>query len=325
MLLVRSLKVGDNAQVVKLKEKGKETVAVAVGTATGFRHPLFALWVDPEAKNGKHDWVGWTTSGPYDANAETAEARIGWLTATGDPARPVNFAGANQYRKLFYKRDILRLLLETADYNTAISRIPQPRRPTIAATIPGVAELRDGRLVTREKIDALEVTLSDPDNVLDLDRAELRWQITGPAWASEWKRESLAAARVVLDLSKHDWKRGEHRIQVKLFKTADAPDSAVVDSIPIAFWFMPPPPTLTVQLDGKPIAPQRGDYVREQRSRSDRDCGRESQPRGRAVTLSWTGGKPVELKRNPKVRSTKEGAAQRARHDRHSGYGNQPR
>ena len=98
VLAVRALKVGDNAQV---KAKNKAAVAIAVGTATGFRYPLFTLWVNQAAKDGKHDWVGWTSSGPYDANGEAGEARIGWLTATGDPTQPVSFSGANQYRQLF--------------------------------------------------------------------------------------------------------------------------------------------------------------------------------------------------------------------------------
>jgi hypothetical protein len=128
---VRALKVGDNASI---KVKGKATtVEVPVGTATGLQHPLFTLWVDPEPNAvKKHEWVGWTPSGLYDASGEASEARLGWATATGDPARPVTVAGANQYRKVFHKRDLLRLLLETADAPAALEQIPpaagnQPR------------------------------------------------------------------------------------------------------------------------------------------------------------------------------------------------------
>ena len=170
-LLVRSLKVGGEAQV---KVKNKAALAVVkVGTATGTRHPLFTLWVDPVAKNGKYDWVGWTSSGPYDAGTEAAEARIGWLTTTGDPTQPVAFAGANQYRKLFYWRDFIRLLVETGDYNEAVKRRPQPRRATLGASIPGTTTLRDGRTVVRRKGRCTRSVAERPGQHLDLDRAEL--------------------------------------------------------------------------------------------------------------------------------------------------------
>ncbi len=291
LLAVRALKVGDAAQI---KVKGKDAVGVKVGTATGFRHPLFTLWVDPRPNDGgKHDWVGWTSSGPYDASGEASEARIGWLAATGDPARPVTFAGANQYRKLFYKRDFLRLLVNTADYTEAVSQIPPPRRPTLTATPAGPTELRDGRITTREKIDGVDAALHDPDGVVDLDRAELHWRTVGPGGASAWHRESFAAGRVILDLTKHPWTRGEHRVHMKLLKTGEPADVALVDEVTAAVWFVPPPPTLTVTLDGKPPSAESETKAEEVEIAAVADA--KANPDGAAVTVSWTGGAPFKL------------------------------
>src|SRR5436190_16041844 len=47
-------------------------------------------------------------SSDLDASGADAEGRIAWVTATGDPARPVAVAGAEQYRRLFYSRDFIR-------------------------------------------------------------------------------------------------------------------------------------------------------------------------------------------------------------------------
>ena len=292
---VRALKSGDSAQI---KVKGRPAVAVAVGTGVGFRYPLFTLWVDPSAneKDGKHAWVGWTSSGPYDASGETGERRIGWLTATGDPARPTTFAGANQYRKLFYTPDFIRLLLKTADYNEALALIPPLTPPTLTAVFVGGTELRDGRAVAREKLDGVNVTLNDPDRVLDLDRAELQWRAVGPGAAPEWNRESFAAGRATLDLSKHDWKRGEHRVHIKLFKTGA---TAPLHEVTIGVLYVPQPPVVAVKIDGK--APAHGVEIATLNEEVEVTATADAKgnPDGAAVTLSWTGGKPVELARNP--------------------------
>ena len=294
LLAVRALKVGDDAQV---KVKGRAAVAVAVGTAIGGRHPLFTLWVDPVPKGGKHDWVGWTTSGPYDANGEAAEGRIGWLTSTGDPARPVTFAGANQYRKLFYKRDFIRRLVETADHRLA-DQMPPPRPAALVVTLPAGAKLGDGPLVVRETLDGLEVSLNDPDSVLDLDRAELRWQITGPAGgASALARVPFSSGRAGLDLSKHAWTRGEHRVHVTLFKSPS--DEVPLLEVTFVVWFRPPAPVLTVKIDKVPAA---GVEITTENDEVEvtATADAKANPDGAAVTLSWTdGGKPVVLTRKP--------------------------
>ena len=294
--VIRGLKVGDSTQI---KAKGQPAVAVAVGTALGFRHPLFALWVDPRPdKDGKHDWVGWTSSGPYDANGETAEARIGWLTATGNPARPVTFAPAEQYRKLYYKRDFIRLLVEKADYNEALAALPRPPRPTLEVVLSRDTDLIDGLPVAREKIDSVSVALSDPGEVLDPDRLELRWQIAGPGGASEWTAEPFKAAHARLDLSKYPWKRGEYAVHLKLFKTGDAPaDAVLAEEQTLVFGYVPPAPQLAVKIDNK--VPESGAEIIVEKDEVEVAVDAKANPDGASVTVSWTGGgAPVELRRN---------------------------
>jgi WD40 repeat protein len=296
LLAVRALKPGDSAQV---KVKGKPAVAVAVGVAVGFRHPLVTLWVDPAAKGGKHDWVGWTAAGPYDASGEAAESRVGWLTATGDPARPVSFAPAAQYRKLYYKRDFIRALIETADFSAALRQLPQPKRPTLTAALSGGAEERGGKFVTREGVAGVNVAVSDPDDALDPARAELRWRVAGPGGAPAWAREPLAAGRARLDLGNHTWKRGEHRVQIRLVQAPEGGGApAVLDELTVVVTFIPPRPVLAVKIDGKPV--KSGDEITTEAAEVEVTAGAEAKgnPGGAAVAVGAAGAKPAELRRN---------------------------
>jgi hypothetical protein len=293
---VRGLKVGDNARV---KVKGRAAFPIVVGTAPGYRHPLFTLWVDPVAKDGKHDWVGWTSPGPYDTNGEAAEARIGWLTATGLPARPVTFSPAEQYRKLYYKHDFIRLLLDKADYKAALQALPQPQRPTLEAALTQLTEPIDGLPFVRTKPEALTVTLNDPDSLLDLDQVELSWQISGPGGTKTFPPESFRGARARLDLSKYEWKRGEHRISLKLLKTGDVPaEEALLDEIAVAIGYLPPAPRLTLTIDGKAL-PGTEVTTENEEVEVAATVDASASPDGAGVTVSWTGGgDPVELRRN---------------------------
>ena len=124
---------------------------------------MLTFWVDPVAKNGVHDWIGWTPAGPYDTNSLAAEARVGWLTATGDPTRPATFAAANQYRNLYYKKDFLRFLTDEADFGAARKKFlaeNPPQVPTLVANLTGSIEKRGAKIVTREKSTGFDVSLS---------------------------------------------------------------------------------------------------------------------------------------------------------------------
>jgi hypothetical protein len=250
-LAVRGLPVGSEARV---QVKGKAApVVVPVGTAVGHRHPLLSLWVDPVAdKNGRHNWIGWTESGPYDTNSQDAEKRIVWVTATGDPARPVAFAAANQYRVLYYKNDFLRFLLEDADFDAAEKRYVAaypPRPPVLSAHLNVPSEFRGREQLVRAKADALTVSVADPSGLLFLDRALLRWRtLSRDGTPGPWRELPFGAGHTEILLPGYDWTRGEHRFQFALHPTPDAPPAAEGAE---TFVYIPPGPVLAVTADGK--------------------------------------------------------------------------
>ncbi len=246
VLVVRGLPVGGSARV---QIKGQAApVVVPVVSAVGHRHPLFTLWVAPVANEGQHNWIGWTAAGPYDTNSAAAEAKIGWLTATGNPARPVAFAAAGQYRKEYYKKDFFRFLTDEADISAALKRWigeNPPRVPALRASLTVPVEKQSGKLVTREKADGLDVSLGDTAELVDLDRAVLRWRVAG-----EWQQVPFAAGRAVIDLKGYAWTRGENRFQLALHPS---PDAAPVVEATTPFSYIPPAPHLTVQIDNKAV------------------------------------------------------------------------
>src|SRR5262249_2782686 len=85
-------------QKVNLQLRGRGRVPVVVGQGSDERKPLFSLFV-AAGNPAQADWVGWSPIGPYEASSRPAERHIGWHFNTGDPARPADFALADQYRK----------------------------------------------------------------------------------------------------------------------------------------------------------------------------------------------------------------------------------
>jgi WD40 repeat protein len=285
VLAVRELKIGAEAQV-KVTNKAAP-VAVKVGTGTAFRHPLFAAWVDPVPnKAGAHDWIAWTPSGPYDANGPTAEARIGWQTSTGDPARPVELATANEYRKLYYKRDFIKLLIETCDYRAALDLVPPPADPVLTIRL-------DGAPLLRAPIAGATVELRDPDSVLDPERLRYEWQLTGPGTAPDWAGGRFRA-RAAPDLSAVRWARGAYLLRARVFADGN-PNPVAEDSRP--FEFVPPAPSVALLIDK--VAP-RGEVTTENEEvEVTAVVDAKANPDGANVVLSWTGAdKPLDLTRN---------------------------
>lgn len=247
-LAVREVPVGGTARV---KVAGAAPAAVPVGRGVGQRHPLFDLWVNPTANaDGTRDWIGWTPAGPYDANSPAAEARLGWLTATGNPAEPVVFAGADQYRRQYYKTGFLRFLADDADFNSALKRYVAefPRTSPVLSVLAGGVEERDGVRLLRARAAALDVKLDDPDGVLRLDAAELRWRPAG----GDWRVVPFRDGTVALPLAGYEWTRGAHRFEFEVRETAELPPAFTGAA---GFQYVPIDPTIAVRVNGADVAP----------------------------------------------------------------------
>lgn len=256
LLAVRGLRIGDKAQV---KLKGQPApVLVPVGASVGHRHPLLTVWVDPQERKGVHDWIGWTSAGPYDTSSEAAEARIGWVTATGNDNNPATFEGAKQHRGDFHKHDLLRYVIDEADFDAGFKKWFEKQPPpelALLVTLNTPTEHRpDGRVVTREKSTRLDVTLDDPRKLLATEHAVLRWRVlNSDGTTGAWTELPFSTGQASIDLTRHPWVRGQHRFEFALFRNRRA-TFPTINPI-VAFTYIPPPPVVTLYIDGKEVSP----------------------------------------------------------------------
>ncbi len=253
VLAVRTMPVTSNA-IIQVKGKA-QPVVVPVGTALGHRRPLFHVWVDPIAIDGRHDWISWTAAGPYDTSSANAEARIVWVTATGDPARPVTFAPVNQYRPLYYKKDFFRFLAAAGEFDEASDQYAveyPPRIPVLVANLTGLVmaiEKRGASRLIRDKATGIDVSVLDGSGVLPLDQAELRWRtIARDGTAGAWQSIPFRTGRVTIPLDGYQWTRGTHRFQFAVHTPVLA--NPVIEFAQTWEYF-PPAATLTAVVDGK--------------------------------------------------------------------------
>jgi hypothetical protein len=220
--------------------------------------PLFALLLHREP--GGPGWVGWSPGGPYDASGDAAEARIGWLTNTGNPAAPVEFVAAGEHRKQYYRRGILGLLAEEADLGLALKRdaaLRAPPEPALQPRRPDAALVtkQDDVFLIHEAVPALRVGVN-ADYPLTGDHV-LKWSVrrTDGGNVTEAEAEATGTAKRDGDeweaeLKRVRWRRGEYRVQFFLHPDKDAQSIAAAA---LTLRFQPPAPTLALQLDGKDV------------------------------------------------------------------------
>jgi WD40 repeat protein len=293
---VGALPVGSE---VRIQVKGKGVVAVRTSRGLGQRGPLFSLWIDPAGNGGVRDWIGWSPSGPYDASTPAAEARIGWLESTGDPARPTAFAGVGQYRKRYYKRGILEQLVEKGELVSALAALPPPQAPILDLSLTPLTEAADGSKLVRDPAARLEIALLDPDDAVVLGGAALQWRVTGPdGKPGPWQVVPIRDRAAIADLGNHAWARGEHTFEATISDVFD-PKSGPAVRGSAKVQFVPPAAQITaIRVGGKAVKPGEELIVEDASIEVTADA-RSGDGGAVAVTLttSATGGeKPRALK-----------------------------
>ncbi len=250
---VRSRPIGGT---VGVQVAGKPArVVLPVGRGVEEHGPLFSLWIGNGAKPADRSWVGWSPSGLYDASSQAAEARIGWLTATGDPTAPTTFAGADQYRKAYYRKDVLRFLAEKGELLAALDAYADaypPPPPRLRAQFAG-AGLPPGATAIRTKAVTLQVQLTELTDEFPLERAVLEWRdVTADRVPGGSRQIPLVGQKwpIVIDLANHPWTRGKHSFEIALRRTPTA-EPATVYTVTVTF--IPLAPTLTALVGGKPV------------------------------------------------------------------------
>ena len=253
---IRSRPIGSRVALTLAGRPPGAPAIVPVGRGLEQDGPLLSLWLSPGkpdvAGNAGGQWVGWSPGGPYDASSPQAEAKIGWISNTGDPASPVRFAPVQQYRRDYFKPEILQKLVETGDLAAAVAAhydaFPPDTLRVLAQftpTEPGPGNeplFRGGPATLRLMIQGL-------DDAIPQDRAALYWKLIAPG-REQHPVQTIPLKKfhgpLTIDLKDEPWRRGRYRIEAWYQRTPDSPPLAAAT---LEFLMRPPAPELSLQID----------------------------------------------------------------------------
>lgn len=232
-----------------LRVAGRGDVALTLSQGIDERKPLFSLFVTPDRRLKRWDWVGWSPVGPYDSSDRGVERLIGWHENKGTIERPaVRFSLAEEYRRDYFKPGILKDLLDYGNPGQALDvwnrRLRQTREPHLSLDIlADGAPLRPdahGRLVVAqpEVVASLSVDQLPPDEVRSV---EWRWNDQRGRFTPTGAREWTA------DLAALPWKRGVSTFRAEVRTGGPV---AEVYSRQVTLVYQPPPPG--VEIVGNP-------------------------------------------------------------------------
>jgi WD40 repeat protein len=189
---------------------GPRDVKVDVGQGIDERKPLFTLFIAGDGKPEERDWIGWNPIGPYDSSGQKAERFLGWHFNTGEAAAPTRFALADQYRKQYYRKDILKDLVAQGDLKQ-VPPAPPPPPPQMGLLIDDQGQFSNPDGQGQFPVSHARVTLRLQVLGRPLDSLEsLTWSLDGgPEQPLDLKATADPFLEVPLDL-----RRGVHKVRV---------------------------------------------------------------------------------------------------------------
>jgi WD40 repeat protein len=241
-------------KTVTLQVAGKGAVPLLVGQAVQVRNPLMTLFVTGD-QGGVREWIGWSSSGPYEYSARKAERWIGWHFNTGKVDAPAGYSvPMEQYHKEFYRPGILKYLVQTGSVVPAlkawqadnvkplpapalqpfVDNVPlDPTEPAIVRQMPGKLTVQIG-LLAPEEIAQAEYQLDDGPR-----------QPLAPVLTAPDQREA--------DLAKLQLKPGPHRLRLIVRTAEEVPQTTIAN---FNFRYQLSLPELTTAAPAQQVVPQ---------------------------------------------------------------------
>lgn len=222
---------------------GPRDLVLTVGQGTDERKPLVTLFVERGADLAGRAWIGWNPVGPYESSGESADRLLGWHFNYPEPEIPASLALAKQYRKTYYRPDLLKDLIRTGLYEPPAAP-PPPPPPQTALWLheEGSDQPRfaDGGLV---RLSRIEGTVNLSVHKFPVERvAEVALLFDGQP-AARPRRTSDREWQA--DLASLPWGPTVHSIRV-VVKTDETP--AREFSSELEACYLPPPPALSTQV-----------------------------------------------------------------------------
>lgn len=209
--LVLDQKPGSKLAITIRRGGNLEQVTCDIGQAIDETKPLFSLLVTPGARAGEWDWIGWHPLGNFDSSGEEIERLLGWQFNTGDPEHPAKFAAIRDYRDGFYRRDLLKSLIESQ--KLIIEETEE--KPEVSFWL----RYTDGEPVRTDYDDNPQIESSQVQVVAEvkgISARRIRGFTASLDDAAAQPFQQTSEREWTADLSKAKWERGQHRITVRL-------------------------------------------------------------------------------------------------------------
>jgi WD40 repeat protein len=242
----QNLKPGDTATLrVRDARNAERDVRIVLGQLTDERKPLFTLFVTRGQAGAERDWIGWSPYGFFDSSGPEAERQVGWHFNTGNPDAPTSFGLMAEYRKEYYRSDLLAALVKAGNRDDALKILPPPAPPAKPklttwldddeARAAERSQVRDGKgyVEVRKPPQKLRLQIDNLPAATEIEAVE--WQVNDGVNEGQWRSfpESAESERVA-DLSKQEWKPGLYTLRARLrLKRGD--DKVFVEELPVRY------------------------------------------------------------------------------------------
>lgn len=144
---------------VTLERNGQQyTVNIPLVDGFDYVEPLISVYV-----GDRDQWIMWTKQGYYDCSPG-ADTLIGWHVNRG-PSQAAGFYKAQQFRKQFYRPDLIRQLLKTGDFDVAAREVQQ-----IVPGKPADLDLQDPDVFSQTAPPIVQITSPQNNDTVDDDR-----------------------------------------------------------------------------------------------------------------------------------------------------------
>ena len=151
---------GQSVTVAVERDGKPRTFPVRLSDTGDIVEPLLSIYIDDAGS----DWIAWTQDGYYDASPN-GERLIGWQTNRGR-GQVADITAAWQLRRVYYRPDVVRLVLETGSTRQALESLASETNSRPQAVVDIRAE--------QQRLAVPEVRLDEPRDGLSVTGSSLR-------------------------------------------------------------------------------------------------------------------------------------------------------
>jgi WD40 repeat protein len=225
-------------QTITLRVGGKD-VSIAVIQEVDVRSPLFSLFL-----TRGNDWIGWNPIGAFESSGKQAERHLGWHFNTGQPNAPTRFAAADQFSREYFRKGLLKELVERGELRKVPDPppLPAPRMTLLIEENDNFPELNAQKqyVVRHGQVQAHVAVFGRPLESLQ----RLTWQMDDGVEHPIDLKSLLGHELPPIPL---ELARGAHAFRVRAYASDVGP---IPTSAELVVRYQPPPPRVVLKAAG---------------------------------------------------------------------------